>query len=61
LGEHAVIGLKTVACLPVEQSSSLEQGPQRRLLPRRYRYLLPMAGRIVGDVAAVTLFRSRSR
>jgi O-methyltransferase involved in polyketide biosynthesis len=30
-------------------------------LPRPYRYLLPPASRIMGDVAAVTLFRSASR
>jgi O-methyltransferase involved in polyketide biosynthesis len=32
----------------------------RARLPVPYRYLLPPAGRIMGDLAAVTLFRSRS-
>jgi len=32
----------------------------RRRLPRRYRYVLPLASRIVGDLATVTLFRANS-
>ena len=33
----------------------------RRRLPRRYRYALPLASRIAGDLATVTLFRAHSR
>jgi O-methyltransferase involved in polyketide biosynthesis len=32
----------------------------RRRLPRRYRYMLPLASRIAGDLATVTLFRANS-
>lgn len=31
----------------------------RSRLPRRYRYALPLAHRFAGDLATVTLFRSR--
>ena len=34
-------------------------GPLRAQWPLPYRLLLPLASRIVGDIAAVTLFRSR--
>jgi hypothetical protein len=33
----------------------------RRRLPRRYRYALPLARRIAGNLATVTLFRASSR
>ena len=33
----------------------------RSRLPRRYRYALPLANRIVGDLAIVTIFRASSR
>jgi hypothetical protein len=33
----------------------------RSRLPRRYRYALPLANRIAGDLATVTLFRASSR
>jgi hypothetical protein len=31
----------------------------RAQLPPQYRYLLPLASKVLGDVAAVTLFRAR--
>jgi O-methyltransferase involved in polyketide biosynthesis len=33
----------------------------RSRLPRRYRYALPLANRVAGDLATVTLFRADSR
>jgi O-methyltransferase involved in polyketide biosynthesis len=49
--------------LEVVQAASVTRPPRaaRARLPRRYRYLLPLASRIAGDLAAVTLFRSISR
>jgi O-methyltransferase involved in polyketide biosynthesis len=49
--------------LEVVQTASVTRPPAavRARLPRRYRYVLPLASRIAGDVATVTLFRSRLR
>jgi O-methyltransferase involved in polyketide biosynthesis len=49
--------------LEVVEAAAVTRPPQalRAQWPLRYRILLPLAGRILGDVAAVTLFRSRSR
>jgi hypothetical protein len=33
----------------------------RSRLPRRYRYALPLANRIAGDLATVTILRASSR
>lgn len=45
----------------VVQAAAVTRPPAglREQLPRQYRYLLPVAGRILGDVAAVTLLRAR--
>lgn len=45
----------------VVQAAAVTRPPAglRAQLPRQYRYLLPVAGRILGDVAAVTLLRAR--
>jgi O-methyltransferase involved in polyketide biosynthesis len=51
------LGLEVVAAAAVTRPP----GALRARLPRRYRYLLPLASRITGDLAAVTLFRSRPR
>jgi O-methyltransferase involved in polyketide biosynthesis len=47
--------------LDVVQAAAVTRPPAglRARLPRRYRYLLPVASRILGDVAAVTLLRAR--
>jgi hypothetical protein len=50
------LGLEVVE----EAAVTRPPGALRARLPHRYRYLLPLASRIIGDVAAVTLFRSRS-
>ena len=49
--------------LEVVQEAAVTRPPSalRGQLPRRYRYALPLASRIMGDLATVTLFRSRSR
>ncbi len=49
--------------LEVVQAASVTRPPRavRARLPRRHRYLLPVASRIAGDLATVTLFRSGSR
>jgi O-methyltransferase involved in polyketide biosynthesis len=49
--------------LDVVQAAAVTRPPAglRAQLPPRYRYLLPLASRITGDVAAVTLFRARGR
>jgi O-methyltransferase involved in polyketide biosynthesis len=51
------LGLQTV------QEAAVTRPPAelRRRLPRRYRYALPLASRIAGDLATVTLFRAVSR
>jgi len=48
--------------LDVVQEAAVTRPPPalRRRLPRSYRYALPLAIPIVGDLATVTLFRSRS-
>jgi O-methyltransferase involved in polyketide biosynthesis len=48
--------------LEVVQEAAVTRPPAelRRRLPRRYRYALPLARRIVGDLATVTLFRASS-
>jgi len=47
--------------LEVVQEAAVTRPPPglRAGLPRRYRYALPLALRIAGDLAAVTLFRAR--
>ena len=49
--------------LDVVQETAVTRPPAglRAQLPGQYRYLLPLARRIVGDVAAVTLLRARGR
>ena len=49
--------------LQVVQQAAVTRPPSelRRRLPRRYRYALPLASRIAGDLATVTLFRAHSR
>jgi O-methyltransferase involved in polyketide biosynthesis len=49
--------------LEVMQEAAVTRPPPelRRRLPRNYRYALPLARRIVGDLATVTLFRASSR
>jgi O-methyltransferase involved in polyketide biosynthesis len=46
----------------VVQEAAVTRPPPdlRRRLPRRYRYALPLANRIAGDLAIVTLFRASS-
>jgi O-methyltransferase involved in polyketide biosynthesis len=47
--------------LEVVEAAAVTRPPRalRVRLPHRYQYLLPLASRIMGDIAAVTLFRSR--
>jgi O-methyltransferase involved in polyketide biosynthesis len=47
--------------LEVVQAAAVTRPPRalRARLPAPYRYLLPPAGRIIGDAGAVTLFRAR--
>jgi O-methyltransferase involved in polyketide biosynthesis len=47
--------------LEVVQEAAVTRPPPglRARLPRRYRYALPLARRIAGDLATVTLFRAR--
>jgi O-methyltransferase involved in polyketide biosynthesis len=47
--------------LDVVEQAAVTRPPAglRAQLPPRYRYLLPLASRVLGDVAAVTLFRAR--
>jgi O-methyltransferase involved in polyketide biosynthesis len=47
--------------LDVVETAAITRPPAalRAQLPRRYRYLLPLANRIVREIAAVTLFRAR--
>jgi O-methyltransferase involved in polyketide biosynthesis len=49
--------------LEVVQAAAVTRPPPalRAQWPLRYRLLLPLASRIAGDIAAVTLFRSRFR
>ena len=55
---------RTLESLGIEvvQEAAVTRPPPalRGRLPRRYRYALPLAGRIMGDLATVTLFRSRA-
>jgi O-methyltransferase involved in polyketide biosynthesis len=46
--------------LEIVQEAAVTRPPPelRRRLPRRYRWALPLAHRIVGDLATVTLFRA---
>jgi O-methyltransferase involved in polyketide biosynthesis len=48
--------------LEVVQEAAVTRPPPelRRRLPRLYRYALPLANRIAGDLATVTLFRASS-
>jgi O-methyltransferase involved in polyketide biosynthesis len=54
---------RTLESLGIEvvQEAAVTRPPPalRSRLPRPYRYALPLASRIIGDVATVTLFRSR--
>jgi hypothetical protein len=56
---------RTLASLGLEvvQQAAVTRPPRelRERLPRRYRYPLPLANRIMGDLATVTLFRASSR
>ena len=49
--------------LEVVEAAAVTRPPHalRAQWPLRYRLLLPLASRVVGDIAAVTLFRARSR
>ena len=49
--------------LEVVQEAAVTRPPRelRSRLPLRYRYALPLANRIVGDLATVTIFRASSR
>ena len=49
--------------LEVLQEAAVTRPPPelRSRLPRLYRYVLPVASRIAGDLATVTLFRTSSR
>ena len=49
--------------LEVVQEAAVTRPPPelRKRLPRRYRYALPLASRIAGDLATITLFRASSR
>lgn len=49
--------------LEVVQEAAITRPPAelRSRLPRRYRYALPLANRIMGDLATVTVFRASSR
>ena len=49
--------------LEVVQEAAVTRPPPelRGRLPRRYRYALPLANRIMGDLATVTIFRASSR
>jgi O-methyltransferase involved in polyketide biosynthesis len=48
--------------LEVVEAAAVTRPPAalRARLPALYRYLLPLAGRVMGDLATVTLFRSRT-
>ena len=46
----------------VQESAITRPAPELRgRLPRLYRYALPLANRIRGDLASVTIFRASSR
>jgi len=47
--------------LDIVEAATITRPPAafRAQLPRRYRYLLPLASRITGGIASVTLFRAR--
>jgi hypothetical protein len=49
--------------LEVVQEAAVTRPPPelRGRLPRRYRYALPLANTVMGDLATVTLFRAVSR
>jgi len=54
--------LESLGLQIVQEAAVTWPPPQlRRRLPRRYRYALPLARRIAGDLATVTLFRASSR
>ena len=54
--------LESLALQVVHEAAVTRPPPElRRRLPRRYRYALPVASRIVGDLATVTLFQTSSR
>ena len=54
--------LESLGLEVVQEAAATRPPPElRRRLPRRYRYALPLASRIAGDLATVTLFRASSR
>jgi O-methyltransferase involved in polyketide biosynthesis len=54
--------LESLGLEVVQQAAVTRPPPElRRRLPRPYRYTLPLASRIVGDLATVTLFRADLR
>jgi O-methyltransferase involved in polyketide biosynthesis len=54
--------LESLGLQVVQQAAVTRPPPElRRRLPRRYRYALPLASRIAGGLATVTLFRANSR
>jgi len=51
--------LESLGLEVVREAAATRPPPElRRRLPRRYRYALPLASRIAGDLATVTLFRA---
>jgi len=54
--------LESLGLEVVQEAAATRPPPElRRRLPRLYRYALPLASRIAGDLATVTLFRVGSR
>jgi O-methyltransferase involved in polyketide biosynthesis len=54
--------LESLGLEVVQQAAVTRPPPElRSRLPRRYRYALPLANRIAGDLATVTIFRASSR
>ena len=54
--------LESLGLEVVQQTAVTRPPPElRSSLPRRYQYVLPLANRIAGDLATVTLFRASSR
>ena len=54
--------LESLGLKVVQQAAVTRPPPDlRRRLPRRYRCALPLASRIAGNLATVTLFRTSAR
>jgi O-methyltransferase involved in polyketide biosynthesis len=54
--------LESLGLEVVREAAVTRPPPELRgRLPRRYRYALPLANRVMGDLATVTLFRAGSR